>query len=408
MSPSTPKTILTVFAGRRQNMEISRKYFEKALESKILDEVHFWNNTRYGEDEEYLKKVSNLKRTSSSGTGYYVQITPVINNNSFELLVRAPHSAHVKLSNGNTEYEIVLGMHNNAMTILLENNREICRNEKPNMANNDSENKYNFSVVDNNLIVKVNDEIIINHPINGDNIFDKIYFKTGFGAIGHLNYEPTQNKGFYFMDTCEKNWRNYYQYYTIPGYGYENSVILKCDDDIVFMDLTKMQKYIDFVRNNDYDLVFANTINNGVSAYFQQNKYNLIPKEIMDLEYPDNGLCGSLWDSGNKAERLHNFFIENYSSFLNKEYNDEIIDITTRYSINFFGFKGEKWHKITDCFVDDEYNLTVEFVKNRQFKNILYSDFYVSHLSFFRQIETGINLDDLRGKYKMLYSTIYP
>ena len=36
------------------------------------------------------------------------------------------------------------------------------------------------------------------------------------------------------------------------------------------------------------------------------------PKELMDLEYPKNGLNGTLWENGKKAETLHNYFIENY------------------------------------------------------------------------------------------------
>jgi hypothetical protein len=206
------------------------------------------------------------------------------------------------------------------------------------------------------------------------------------------------------MDTCEKNWKNYYNYYNDKKF--ENDIIIKCDDDIVFIDLYKLPKFIDFIKNNDYDLVFANTINNGVSAYFQQNKYNLIPKEIMNLEYPHGGLCGSLWESGKKAEILHTYFVENYKKFLDYDYNNEIIPINTRFSINFFGYKGKDWHKIKDCYKDDEYNLTVDYVCNRQFNNILYTDFYVSHLSFYRQNETGINLDKLIDNYNELYITI--
>ena len=183
---------------------------------------------------------------------------------------------------------------------------------------------------------------------------------------------------------------------------------MKCDDDIVFIDIYKLPKYINFIRNNDYDLVFANTINNGVSAYFQQNKYNLIPKEILDLEYPNGGLCGSLWESGKNAEILHIYFLTNYKKFLDYNYNNETIPIETRYSINFFGYKGKNWHKIKDCYIggDDEYNLTVDYVLKRQFKNIFYSDFYVSHLSFFKQIETGINLHKLIDYYNKLYCII--
>lgn len=266
-----------------------------------------------------------------------------------------------------------------------------------------------INIQKNILSVYKNNEILITcDSIEEDFIIEKIFFKTGHKSVGNIYYETIQNHGFYFMDTCEKNWINYYQHYTDKQY--ENDVILKCDDDIVFIDLLKLPKFINFVKNNDYDLVFANTINNGVSAYFQQNKYYLIPSELMELEYPHDGLCGSLWESGEKAEKLHNYFLDNYNRFLNHEYNDEIIPITIRFSINFFGYKGKNWYKIKDAgydnLNDDERILTVDYVEKYQFKNVLYADFYVSHLSFYRQIETGINIDNLIEKYNHFYYNI--
>ena len=59
-----------------------------------------------------------------------------------------------------------------------------------------------------------------------------------------------------------------------------------------------------------------------------------------------------------------------------------------------------------NAYIDDERCLTVDYVHNNQFKNVLYSDCYVSHLSFYRQNETGINLDDLLEKYNKLYYSI--
>lgn len=398
------KNIVTIFSGRKSNIEILKKYLQKALELNIIDEVHFWNNARDSHDEEYLKTISNLKRTSSTKAGNYILITPLISNNSFELNVKASNDIHIKLTNLVTEYEIVLGGWNNTKSVIRENNNEIFSLEKNDIA--DVDNYHIFKININNDILNIikNNEIVISQKIENNFEIKNIYFKTGHNSVGDLTYNTTQNKGFYFMDTCEKNWKNYYTYYDDKQFG--NDIIIKCDDDIVFIDLHKLPKFIDFIRNNDYDLAFANIINNGVSAYFQQNKYNLIPTELMSLEYPNGGFCGSLWGSGEKAETLHDYFIENYEKFLDYEYNNEIIPIDTRFSINFFGYKGNKWHKIKDCYVDDEYNLTVHFVHNRQFKNILYSDFYVSHLSFYRQNETGINLNKLISNYNKLFYTI--
>jgi hypothetical protein len=393
--------IISIFSGRKQNIEILTKYLKKALELNIIDEVHFWNNTRNIEDEKYLKSISNLKRSSS--TNYeYTQITPLVINNSFELNVKAPNDIHIKLTNSYTEYEIVLGGWGNTNSVIRKNNIEIFSLNENNIA--DKNNYINLKIIiNNNLNILKNDNLIISHPITNFEI-KNIYFKTFHNSVADLHYITTQNKNFYFMDTCEKSWKNYYNYYNNPIFS--NDIIIKCDDDIVFIDLYKLPSFIQFIKNTDYDLVFANTINNGVSAYFQQNIYNLIPKELMKLEYPPNGLNGSLWESGKKAEILHDYFINNYTTFLNHAYNKEIILIKSRFSINFFGYKGKNWYKLVDCYKDDEYNLTVDFVKHRQFKNILYSDFYVSHLSFYKQNESGINLKKLVHNYNNLYTIV--
>ena len=397
--------IVSIFSGRKSNIEILKKYLTKALELNIINEVHFWNNTRNSYDEDYLKTISNLKRTSSTGEGNYILITPIISNNSFEINVKASNDIHIKLTNLDIEYEIVLGGWNNTKSVIRENNKEMCNLIQNNVADKNNNNNFKFIIDNNNILNVIKDnEVLIHQKIKDNFIIKNIYFKTGYNSVGDLSYNTTQNKCFYFMDTCEKSWKNYYNYYNDKQF--ENDIIIKCDDDIVFIDLYKLPKFIDFIKTNDYDLVFANTINNGVSAYFQQNKYNLIPKELMILEYPHGGLCGSLWESGKKAEILHTYFIENYENFLNYEYNNESIQIYTRFSINFFGYKGKNWHKIKDCYVDDEYNLTVDYVNNREFKNILYSDCYVSHLSFYKQNETGINSNKLIDNYHKLYHTV--
>ena len=394
--------IISIFSGRKSNIEILKKYLQKALDLNIIDEVHFWNYTRNSNDEYYLKTISNLKRTSST-KGNYILITPIITNNFFELNVKASNDIHIKITNMNTEYEIVLGGWNNKKSVIRKNNNEIFSLLKNNIADINNFNNFKIIINDDILNILKNNELIISQKIQNNFKIQNIYFKTD-GSVGDLNYNTTQNKGFYFMDTCEKSWKNYYNYY--KDKKFENDIVIKCDDDIVFIDLYKLPNFIQFIRNNECDLVFANIINNGVSAYFQQNKFNLIPKSLMNLEYPKGGFRGSLWESGNKAEKLHNYFIENYKKFLDYEYNNEIIQIKTRFSINFFGCKGKKWYKIADIDNNDEYILTVDYIKNKQFKNILYTDLYVSHLSFYKQNETDINLNNLIDKYHKLYNTI--
>lgn len=392
------KKIFTVFAGRKKNIDIQKKYLIKALEMRIIDEVHYWNITRNKSDEDYLKQISNLKRSSSTNFNYNRIYTPIVSN-GFELNVKASNDIHIKIFDGINDYEIVLGGWTNTKSVVRENGNEIFSIRTVGICNPNKYINIKISCSDNKLFVYVDGDNVISVWID---IFvvKEIYFKTAHGSIGTLKYELEQNNGFYFMDTCIKNWSNYYTWYSEREY--ENDIIFKSDDDIVFLDLKKFSQYINFINSNEYDLVFANIINNGVSAYFQQNKLDLIPKSLMNLEYPIGGECGSLWENGKKAETLHNYFIDNYIKFIEKDFNGIFYKIDTRFSINFFGYKGKNWHriKVLGC-GDDEYNLTVEGVKKKGFHNIFYADFFVVHLSFWKQ-ELSINNDLLRERYDKL------
>jgi hypothetical protein len=121
--------IVSIFAGRKSNIAILNKYLIRALELKIIDEVHYWNFTRNNDDEEYLKTLSNVKRTSSYGGGNYIKITPVVIDNSFELSIKATNDIHIHISNDRNDlgYEIVLGGWCNTMSMIRENGNEIRR-----------------------------------------------------------------------------------------------------------------------------------------------------------------------------------------------------------------------------------------------------------------------------------------
>jgi len=397
------KNIVSIFAGREKNINVLSKYLITALELNIIQEVHFWNFTKNLRDEEYLKSISNLKRSSSSQNNYIEIFTPIIEN-QINLSIKASNDIHIKIVDTNkNNYEIILGGWSNTQSVIKKNDVLISCLLTENVCNHMEYFTFTVVLINGKLFVLKNDEIVIFCNVDSSFNINRVFFKTGHNSIGHINYQTRKNNGFYLMDTCnKKSWKDYYTYYN--NADNQDDIIIKCDDDIVFIDLNKLPEFIEFTRVNDYDLIFANTINNGVAAYFQQNKFKLIPKELMTLEYPKEGKEGTLWESGEKAELLHNYFIDNYMKFLEYDYEDELFLIKTRFSINFFAYKGSKWGRIADCYMDDERNLTVDYVKDPElaFTNILYSDFYVAHLSFYKQIETGINIDNLIDKYDKL------
>lgn len=402
---TTGKTILGIFAGRENRMSILVKYLKLAIERKIIDEVHVWDYTKKKSDEEYIRSISNIKRTSSKDFGNYVELFTPIKENSIELKVKAPSDIHIVITDGiSSTYEFVVGGWNNTKSLVRYNGMDM----EPVIHNDtiaDKNNYINIKITAENGIIRLfkdNNQILsCDSPVDFE--VKRIFIKTGMGSTGDVLYEVCRNPGFFYMDTCNKdNWNNFYNNYSSSEY--KDDIIIKCDDDIVFMDLNKLQEFIDYRRESDEDLIFANIINNGVSSYYQQNKYKLIPEDLITLEYPPtSSFEDSLLNDSIKPELLHQYFTENYRSFIDYPYNKEIIPIHCRFSINFFSYKGKDWHKIENCGTNDEEDLTINYVLNKGFRNVLYTDFYVSHLSFWTQEDKGMNGDFICKVYDALY-----
>jgi hypothetical protein len=372
------KNIVSVFAGRRPTLEILLSYLRKAIEQKIIDEVHLWNYTKNNDDALFLRTISNIKRTSSQSNDYTQASINVIKN-SITFRVRASNDIHILLSD---KYEIVLGGWGNTRSCvrIWGENREIYAIDQSGIAENDCFIEFRIAIYNRFLFVYKNEVLLMIKELPEHLDIHKVSFKTGFGSVGMFEYETTDNNGFFLMNPCETGYKDYYHHYTSKEY--ENDIIMKCDDDIVFIDLRKLPKFIEYVKNTEYDLVFAN---NGVSAYFQQNRDGLFPKEQFDE------LCGK------KTTHLHEYFIEH---FLEYDYGNEVIPITNRYSVNFFGYRGKDCHKINGD-GDDVYDLTLGNTQHG--RNVVFPDFYVSHLSFYDENHTGIDLDSLIEKYNQLF-----
>lgn len=396
------KNIITIFVENTLNLELLLKYLKKSMELKLIDEVHFWNYTKTDTDEKYIKKISNISRTSSNMYSDYTQIFTPIKDNEFSFLVNATNDIHVKIKDSklNIYYEIVLGGWNNTKSVIRKNNVEICNLLKKNVVVN-SEMNITVSIKNNFLGIYKNGNIILNYEM--DEIFkmDEIYFKTGYGSVGNITYETTQNKGFYLMDVCDKNKTHYYcDYYKNINFIKDN--IIKCDDTISYIDLQKLPKFIEFIKSNDVcDLVLANIINNNTCSLYQQNKYNLIPKSLIDFNTQTNNSS----PLNNNDEKLHNFFIENYTSFLDYEYDNEVIQIETndQCNFNFIGYKADIFYKFANDY--DSSSLDI-FLKNKKFKNVMYSDFYVSYLSK-KYLPNEFTVYKLNYNYNQFYNKLY-
>ena len=187
-------------------------------------------------------------------------------------------------------------------------------------------------------------------------------------------------------------------YYFYSKSFFSNANFVKCDDDVIFLDVEYfdnfLQKVKDIDKNSEYYMVSANVVNNGVCANIQQN-YGAIPKSIETFNMPHcdyylGGANAKYWDYGEKSQLLHQYFLDNKDSYISSSRTQysQLVDCGTLFSINFIGFKQTPIsYFITDNYNKDENYLTLELSKILQKKILVETSFVVSHLSFHSQLK---------------------
>ena len=97
----------------------------------------------------------------------------------------------------------------------------------------------------------------------------------------------------------------------------ENDVIIKCDDDILFIDIYSLKNAInDRINDKKSFLIHSNCINNGVCTYYQQNIYPKI-KDKLNI-YPTGGIMGIIFEKPEIAYAIHNQFTNDlFNNLLN-------------------------------------------------------------------------------------------
>jgi hypothetical protein len=345
LSSSLPqgRVILTIFAGRRQFLEILRGYLDVLLDQQLIDEIHLWDFTRDFIDQKYLT--------------------------------------------------------------LLERSHE----------------KY------------------------------KIIHKMGEGLLTE--------------DNRLENWLSFYRYYSSGENLRDEDILIKCDDDIVYLDLESFQHFLTVVRTQssshlpsappslpsaflssplssspECNLFFPNIVNNDVCAYLQTQSliHNLLPaSEISEdaFEYANpDPLTGytqyvSWFLNPTKALEIHSDFLSNpkkyrsmtapsTSSSSSSPSSDTsvppsstpiVIPWYSRISINFFGAMGanirHSFSLLIENSQDDERFLTSEIIPILHKSNCIVPSFVVSHFSFHGQRNSYLEWG-LRGMLPQYYELL--
>ena len=102
-----------------------------------------------------------------------------------------------------------------------------------------------------------------------------------------------------------QNFGAFYEYYAnSKGYN-DNDIIIKCDDDIVYIDVKRFSSYLKTIKNDG--LYFPNIVNNDVGAFIQTKfgVHDLLPvSAIPSNESFALGYSGPL--TGGRNETQHN------------------------------------------------------------------------------------------------------
>lgn len=224
----------------------------------------------------------------------------------------------------------------------------------------------------------------------------------------HLWVYTTNNDDVNYMNTISKNddrykllipknpnkkWGYYYNYY-YNMYTNENDVIIKCDDDIVYIDINKFENFIQ--NMNPTCINFPNIVNNDVCAYYQQqcNIHSLFTYDVRN-KINEVGVPHPLtnwYTDFNKAYEIHELFLSNPDRFK----VDYKYFYGSRISINFFAISGnavKEYFKYLNVHEIDDEHIIGRLPKILN-KHQIDMNFVVSHFQFGPQSNDGL-LDEL-------------
>jgi hypothetical protein len=423
------RTILLTFAGRRDRMTLLTYYVERAIELGLIDEWHVWDFTRTLEDRAWLRqRFPVTQATPSNSLEYFRHPRPLAvgeKRTSLRFSVAARSDVHLGLQRVDGEgpsYEIVIGGWNNqasALRVFDDGPSLIDVSARdplaqphmivatPDILPEFGHANIEASFIGDELAVFVQGREALRATLPAaPGIFELLY-RTGYGSNGEWIFPDTdESPARLFVrgpssdyQTDAMFYTSAYQYYGANMERYRDDIFLKCDDDIVFFDLERLAEFVDFRRRNKgYFLLSANVVNNGVCAYFQQAS-RAIPAGFDDFEMPKGGMCGSLWGSGAKAQRLHELFLKNPAAF--RSVARAPICWLERVSINFVSWLGADLVHIPDIMADDEHDLCYGVRKRARKVNAIYPRFLASHLSFWKQ-DAEMDIERILAGYRAL------
>lgn len=203
----------------------------------------------------------------------------------------------------------------------------------------------------------------------------------------------------------KKSWGEYYRYYTRDRFPDPDTVIIKCDDDIVFIDTDAFSDFIAKRREDRCSLLHSASVVNGSVTSLIQNHHDFLPKD----KFSESDLLHIL-HSDTVPAMIHDFFLANSCSIIENArqlrgvlYNIDI-NYPTQLSINFVAIlaKDLDLFQSSDLDIHDEEALGLNMPKALGRCNTVNMGFIVCHSAFLGQRLAGFDDSPYLEKYANL------
>jgi hypothetical protein len=175
-----------------------------------------------------------------------------------------------------------------------------------------------------------------------------------------------------------------------------NTIYIRLDDDIVWMEDDFIKKLVKFRKENrQYFLVYANIVNNNVIDHIHQRL-----GVLSDIPFIEYKCTGNAWKSSEISQAVHKKFIQarNEQTTHNWKFSKWELRLCERVSINAISWIGgsfKNFGKIVGK--DEEVWLSCTYPKQVQAINVVYGDALCVHHSFRTQREkvNNISVDEM-------------
>ena len=205
------------------------------------------------------------------------------------------------------------------------------------------------------------------------------------------------------------NWHEYYDWYTTERYP--DAVIVKCDDDIVYIDVDQFKAFIDTRLSDTKSLIAYAGIINNKHANLRQAEH-----KILDME-PDVNLMYS----AEACAAIHDYFLTNHTDVISRARKNGTQSFTIPammivfeniggikkvkadvVNINFIAILSKDLWAFKQARTNDEGSLSTRIPYENKLSNYIDTSFTVAHMAFTAQREKGFDETPFLEKYKNL------